>query len=270
MALRNEIRFRYKRNLLSNGDSLADIADRTCEPLSMRAYRTIIIGGTGAVGSALVRELMASPHCEQVTVVARSEPAQGLFDDGNSKLRVRVVDMNQLGNEVIAYARHCDAAFSTMGIGQPRKAAKEQFWKVDVEYNTAFARACKIAGAQHFSLLSSVGADPNSRTNYLHVKGVVEERIQQLGFGRVSLFRPSVLMTKQIRYGLQDSVTQALAPLVSRLLPPRFHQIKVEDLARAMRINAERAGARGVESLTYSEFVGLLGAQPQARVHAGT
>lgn len=236
----------------------------------MNAYRAIVIGGTGAVGSALVRELIASPLCEQVSVMARSEPAEGLFGDERGKLRLHVVDMNQLGTEAVAYARNCQLAFSTMGIGQPRKVAKAEFWKVDVEYATAFARACKIAGARHFSLLSSVGADPNSRTNYLKVKGMAEERISQLGFERVSLFRPSLLVTKQIRYGLQDRIVQALFPLVSRFVAPRFHEIKVEDLGRAMRINAESRVASGAESLTYPEFQNLLAMQPlkSARAHA--
>ena len=232
----------------------------------MSGYRAIVIGGTGAVGSALVNELIASPLCEQVTVVGRSEPAEGLFHDDSGKLQFHVVDMNQLGSEVIPYARNCGAAFSTMGIGQPRKVAKEQFWKVDVEYATAFARACKIAGTGHFSLLSSVGADPNSRANYLHVKGVAEERIQQMGFDRVSLFRPSLLVTKQIRYGLQDRVTQALFPLISRFFAPKFHEIAVEELGRAMRINAERPGS-GVQQLTYPDFIQLLQVQPQAAAH---
>ena len=148
-----------------------------------------------------------------------------------------------------------------MGIGQPRKVSKEQFWKVDVEYAVAFARACKIAGASHFSLLSSVGANANSRSNYLHVKGVVEERVSELGFERVSLFRPSLLVTKQIRYGLQDRVTQALFPIAARFLADRYHPIPVEELGRAMRLNAERAGQSGVEALTYREFRGLLDAE---------
>ena len=224
----------------------------------MNAYRAIVIGGTGAVGSSLVRELIASPLCEKVTLVARQEPVEGLFDDSKGKLRVEVIDMQQLGTEAVAPARNCDLAFSTMGIGQPRKVAKEEFWKVDVEYTTAFARACKIAGAKHFSLLSSVGANANSLTNYLKVKGVVEERIQQLGFPRVSLFRPSLLVTKQIRYGLQDRLTQALFPIFSRMFAPKFREIKVEDLGRAMRLNAERNGSAGVESLTYPEFQQLL------------
>jgi uncharacterized protein YbjT (DUF2867 family) len=231
----------------------------------MTSYRAVVIGGTGAVGSSLVRELIASPFCEQVSMLVRQEPAEGLFDDPKGKLKVQVVDMDQLGTEAVAPARGCAAAFCTMGIGQPRKVSRAQFFKVDVEYAVAFARACKIAGASHFSLLSSIGANANSRSHYLHVKGVVEERVSELGFERVSLFRPSLLVTEHIRYGLQDRVTQALFPIAARFLADRYHPIRVEELGRAMRLNAERAGQSGVEALTYREFCALLDAAPAAR-----
>jgi hypothetical protein len=65
-------------------------------------------------------------------------------------------------------------------------------------------------------------------------------------------------VTREIRYGLQDRVTQALFPRVSWLLPSRYHEIRVEDLGRAMRINAERPGKDGVEILHYAEFVEML------------
>ncbi len=35
------------------------------------SYKAVVVGGTGAVGSALVRELLASPACTGVTVLAR-------------------------------------------------------------------------------------------------------------------------------------------------------------------------------------------------------
>jgi uncharacterized protein YbjT (DUF2867 family) len=37
----------------------------------MDRYRAIVVGATGAIGSALVRELLASPRCEGVTALAR-------------------------------------------------------------------------------------------------------------------------------------------------------------------------------------------------------
>jgi hypothetical protein len=56
------------------------------------------------------------------------------------------------------------------------------------------------------------------------------------------------------RYGLQDRIAQALVPIVAPLLPKRYHQIRVEDLARAMPANAERPGPAGMEVLEYGAF----------------
>ena len=45
-----------------------------------------------------------------------------------------------------------------------------------------------------------------------------------------SLFRPSLLVTREIRYGLQDRITQRVFPIVAGLLPRRYHQVRVEVL----------------------------------------
>ena len=90
------------------------------------------------------------------------------------------------------------------------------------------------------------------------MKGTAERVVEQAGVARTSFFRPSLLVTRKARYGLQDRVTQAVFPLVSPLLPKRYHQVRVEDLARAMRINAEQPGRSGVEVLEYPRFVALI------------
>lgn len=217
----------------------------------------MVIGATGAVGSALVRELLASPRCAGVTIVTRR--AAGMFANapGAAKLTQRLMDMDRLELSARESAAGCEVAFCTMGIGQPRKVSREEFWKVDVEYAGAFARACKAAGVRHMSLLTSVGANPTSRAYYLRAKGSVEAAYRGLGFERLSCFRPCLLVTRETRYGLQDRLTQLLFPRVSRFLPSRFHEIRVEDLGRAMRLNAERDGS-GVEVLHYAECLALL------------
>ena len=238
---------------------------------TLREYRAAVLGGTGAVGGALVRELLASPKCIGVTAfVRRRSPELESLPDAQRKLDMRVVSMDNLRAETSAILANLPphaAAFCTLGVGQPRKVSAEEHWRVDVEYASAFAAACRDAGVESFSLLTSVGADAKSRSRYLYVKGAVEAAVVALHFPRASFFRPSLIVTPSVRYGLQDWLTQAIFPRISWLLPSRFHEVTVDELARAMRVNAERPSAKAVEILEYPDYVRLLSAsnrrQPQ-------
>lgn len=216
-----------------------------------------MVGATGAVGSALVRELLASPRCAQVTALVRRATTMFAHATGWEKLRLEVVDFADIERATATLAAGCGAAFCTLGIGQPRKVPHDEFRRVDVDYAGAFARGARTAGVRHITLLSSVGADAASRNRYLRVKGDAEAAVVAAGIARTSLFRPSLLVTRQLRYGLQDWLSQTFVPLVAPLLPARYHQVRVEDLARAMRVNAERDGAEGTELLTYPDFSGM-------------
>ena len=236
-------------------------------PLSTNAmqdsqYRAVVVGASGAVGGALVRELLASPRCTGVSALVRREvPALMVLPGARGKLVLNLIDLRRLESETraaLSFAQTHTVAFCTMGVGQPRKVSAQEHRLVDVEYTAAFARACHASGVEHFSLLSAVGANAHSRSRYIRVKGAAEAAVTDVGFARSSLFRPSVLVTPDIRYGLQDRITQWLTPRVSRFLPSRFHEIHVDALGRAMRINAERAPTAAVEILEYESFVRLL------------
>jgi uncharacterized protein YbjT (DUF2867 family) len=221
------------------------------------SYKAVIVGATGAVGSALVRELLASPACAGVTAIVRR--ATPMFDGtpGRDKLHLEIADFDHLEADTARLAAGASLAFCTMGIGQPSKVPLEEFRRVDVEYAGAFARGAHAAGVQHISLLSSVGASQTSRTRYLHMKGLAEAVVEAAGIPRTSFFRPSLLVTDHLRYGLRGWISQTLVPVIAPLLPRRFHQIHVADLARAMRVNAESEGKTGTEVLMYPDFVAL-------------
>lgn len=225
----------------------------------------LVLGGTGAVGSALVRELLAGSRWASVTIFVRRPTRQFVGVPGAEKLSEHLMDVDRLEGEVAAQTslrrdaqRGPWSAFCTLGVGQPRKVSREELHRVDVGIASAFARGCRGAGVPHFSLLTAVGASATSQSYYLRVKGEIEEAVEMLGFERTSFFRPSMLLTREMRYGLQDRLTHAIFPRISRFLPSRLHEITVEDLATAMRVNAEREGVRGREVLEYEDFVRLL------------
>ena len=215
-------------------------------------YKAIVIGATGAVGTALVRELLASDQCTGVVIALRR--AVDTFGTPE-KLTTTLVDMDHLERDITAAAAGCDAAFCTMGVGQPTKVPKDELWRVDVEYAAAFARGCRAAGVRSISLLSSVGAKLGAKAHYFHVKGSAEKAVTDPGFDRVSLFRPSVIATPEARYGTGDRILQWTMPKMSWMLPKRLHEVRVDELARAMRLNAERPASAKIEVLHYSDFV---------------
>ena len=219
--------------------------------------KAIVLGASGAVGSCLTRALLASPAWEGTLCLVR-KPTD-LFG-AEPKLAQRVVDMEGLEGQDCG----ADAAFCTIGIGQPRKAAPGEFRKV--EFDTSrwhFASRPRKKRELRQVLLLMGETAVGSPMLQIQVplcgllKGEIEEALRALGFERLSIFRPSLLVTPQLRYGLQDALTQALFPWISPLLPARFHQIRVEDLGSAMALNA--ANPMGPEILHYPDCMRILG-----------
>lgn len=136
-----------------------------------------------------------------------------------------------------------DAALSTLG--STRKAAGnwEQFAAVDRDAVLAFARAAHAAGARHFVTVSSSGADAGSRNAYLRLKGEVEKELGGIGFARVDILQPGLLLGQREERRVAEGIGQALSPLLSLLLRgplDRYAPIDARVVARAMARLLER------------------------------
>ncbi|MDK2122637.1 Rossmann-fold NAD(P)-binding domain-containing protein [Parachitinimonas caeni] len=217
------------------------------------SYRVLMVGASGAVGAATLACLLASPRCSRVVALVRRP-----LDASVPRLRKldqRMCDFDSL-HELDPADLECEVAICTLGAGQPSKLSQAMLWKTDVYYPAAFARLAKHAGARHISLLSAVNAHAKGRLLYSRIKAEAEAAIQTPGFDRVSLFRPALLLTEAVRYGMPDRINQWLFPKVAGVLPDRFRPIPVETLGRAMAVNVERAGS-GLELLYHADFLAL-------------
>ncbi len=222
--------------------------------------RVVLLGATGAVGRNVFEEALRLPAFEAVTTLGRRrvDVADGEAPPG--KLAQHVVDLEDPASYRALVEGHT-TAICTLGVGEPSKSTREAVWKIEVDFVMGFASACKEAGVRHFSLMTSVGADAGSLSYYLRLKGTLEDRVKALGFERTSLFRPSMLLTPENRYGASQGVLLAAWPKVDRaFVGPlrRFRGIRVEDLGRAIAMNAARDAPGGVEVLEWDGFQRIL------------
>ncbi len=196
----------------------------------------VMIGATGAVGSVTAKTLAKSPQVARLTLLGR----RPLNDLSGSTVEQHTVDLMEPGSYAPLLTGH-DVAICTVGVGEPSKASKEEFIRIDKQTPLDFATQCKQAGVRHFELLGSVSADAGSRSFYLRTKGELEHELSLLGFERLSLFRPSMILTPTNRYGWTQALTLALWPVVSTMLfgtLRKYRGIRVEQLGRAIALNA--------------------------------
>lgn len=221
-------------------------------------YRAIIIGGSGAVGSNVLNGLFNSSSCESVISLGRRALDLSKFTGDTKKCRQEIVNFDNLADNWNLFAG-VDVAFCTLGVGQPSKVSREEFWKVDVEYAGNFAKLCAEAGVRYFTLLSAVDANLDSKIYYLKAKGIIQERIINSTFKGSFLFQPSLLVTDEARYGILQQFTQLTFPLISPFLPSRYHEVHVRDLGQAMCNRTESALLHKEisvgEILTYKDFM---------------
>lgn len=216
--------------------------------------RIVMMGATGAVGHHCARTLATHPSHPHVTLLGRRRA-----NIAGEMVQQRIVDVE----DPVGYREHLaghDAAICTVGVGEPTKMDKTTFVRIDKTLVLNFATACREAGIKHFSLLSSVGTSADSPSFYLRTKGELEDELRKLGFDRLSLFHPSMILTPTNRYGIAQAVTLVVWPLLKPVLagPARkLRGVRVETLGRAIALNALSPG-RGEETLEWDDFVRIV------------
>ncbi len=210
------------------------------------------LGATGAVGSVVVQALLAMPELQRLSLLGR-RPLDGADDSRVEQHTVDIFDSSTYAGRLKGH----QVAICTLGVGQPSKISREDFLAIDRDAVLAFATACREAGVEHFQLLSSVGTNSESRSFYLRTKGELEEGLKALGFARLSLFRPSMILTPTSRYGFSQAVTLKVWPWLSLgLFGPlsKFRGVRVEQLGRAIAANAGLVERNRVEVLHWDEI----------------
>ncbi len=188
----------------------------------------IVLGATGLIGQALVQQLSQAKHISKVIAISRSPITYHQANVENI-----VVNFENLSE----YARcfNGDMLFSCLGTTVKSAGSIAAQKKVDVDYQFKVAQLAAENGVQHYLLVSSSGANSASKSAYFNMKGLLEDKIAQLGFTRVSIFRPSLLVGTRKEFRLAEKVSAPLLSLLS-CLPgiKKYKPISGEQVAAKM------------------------------------
>lgn len=194
--------------------------------------KVLVAGGTGLVGSCVVRRLV--DRRDEVVALGRRPTGVATED--------QIVDFDALPS-----LPHADAAFC--GLGTTIKAAGSQhaFRAIDVDAVIAFAERSQEAGVKHFVLVTAVGADADSAVFYSRMKGEVERTVEAMDFGGVDILQPGLLIGQRSERRPVEGFFQAISPIFSPLLPPqmdRYGGIGADAVARAVVTILDRGPAQ--------------------------
>ncbi|WP_340678170.1 NAD(P)H-binding protein [Paraglaciecola sp.] len=218
--------------------------------------KIIMLGATGAVGNNVALTLSKMQSVQQLTLLGR-RPAENVAGQSIFQHEIDIFSPKSYEH----FLKGHDCAICALGVGQPSKMSKEEFIKIDKNAVLDFATACKKAGVTHFELLSSVGVSSTSSSFYLRTKGELEEGLKALGFERLSLFHPSMIMTPTNRYGLSQAITLAVMPFLDPLFIGSFNKLRSISAARlgaAMAMNLFKNNSTNrVDILNWRDFIEL-------------
>ena len=189
----------------------------------------LVVGATGLMGTTLVNQI---PLNEDVTVIARRKI--------NYKRPVQFLSLDE-------DIRLPDADHLFICLGYPlelrdllvmRETIKAKFKAIDYDLVIRIAEAARKSNIKSVSIISSVEAHPKSLNYYLKVKGQMENKIKELGFESVNIFRPSHLLGKREKQLTLDvKIFEFFTNITGKfLLGPfkKYKNIQAQKLAAAM------------------------------------
>lgn len=209
----------------------------------------LLAGASGLVGRRLLSRLLDAPDGPRVLAPSRRELAMS-----HPRLATVVADLASVGQDASLEQRMRAlepgvAAFvCCLGTTLRSAGSREAFVAVDRELVLRLAGIARSLGARQALLVSSVGASAQSGNFYLRVKGESERGLSALGFERIDLLRPGLLLGDRHESRPAERFAQALAPLLGPMLRGRLERYRAiaADEVAAAAVALLQSGGEGV------------------------
>jgi uncharacterized protein YbjT (DUF2867 family) len=175
------------------------------------AYKVIIAGASGLIGSNLLHILLQHQQYNEVIVLVRKQlPVK------HQKLKQVIIDFDKLEEYKDFINGH--ALFCCLGTTKKQTPNETQYRKIDHDYPLTLAKISKENGVEQLHLVSAIGANKRSSFFYTKLKGELEEDIKKIGIPALHIYQPSMLIgerqEKRPLEKLIGNIFKAINPLL--------------------------------------------------------
>jgi oxidoreductase len=212
-----------------------------------RKHKCLVMGATGAVGRFLVGHLLALNAFEKVTVLTR----RPIKYDGPNADRLQIVtiqDFDHPEHQSAVFKDHTHF-FCTHGTTRAQAGSADAFRRIDRDMVLNFARVFRDQNQGkplHMLVVTATNANLNSMFLYPKTKGEIEQGLAEMGFDRLSVFRPGFLKHRHTQRWVEE-VAGWMVPAVE-WMAPRKMAVECEEVARAMQAVAVGLSMSGSHS----------------------
>lgn len=191
--------------------------------------RVLLAGGTGLIGGLVHTRLDTRRDVDLLSLVRHGSSSAGHPVEFERLAEAPAAVLGPLAPEGV------DVGISCLGTTIRAAGSEEAMFRVDHDYVQAVAQGARALGARQFILVTSVGA--GGPGFYLRTKGAIEQTVTHLGFARVDLIRPGMLIghrgEERPMEAIGQRVFEVLAPVMVGPLS-RYAGIRAETVADAI------------------------------------
>src|SRR3954469_17484880 len=148
--------------------------------------RALVLGPTGVVGDALVREAIADRRIEAIVAVSRRP-----LKHAHGKLQVVVHQDFSDFDPLAPLIARVDIVLCALGLSWYQATGEADYRKITHDYVLACARTASVANpALRFCFVSGAGASPTSSQAWARIKVETERDLEATFGSRLTVFRP--------------------------------------------------------------------------------
>ena len=208
--------------------------------------QSIVLGSTGLIGKHLLTYLSE----KDLSVIAITRRP---INDIPKNVSPMMIDFDSFLDQ--GYLPDCEHIYICLGTTIKKAGSQETFKKVDLDYCLGFAKKARESGATKISLVTSVGANADSKNFYLKTKGQLENEIKAMGFDSVNIFQPGLLLGNRDEIRPLEFLGQYGSFLLNMVLfgsLKKYRSIEASKVANAM---ANSSNNNGINYFSYQDFI---------------